>query len=123
RGDDVVRGHLLAVVELDALAELEGVDEVVLADRVALGQHRDRAVGGIERVEPFVNVIAEGFGDGRGRPVDVERRRLAEDSHPKRAALLLSLGVQGGQGQQGQRPDGGRRAHAVYSAPTPWWSG
>ena len=43
RRDHVLGGHLLAVVEADALSELEGVDEPVPGDGVALGEHREWA--------------------------------------------------------------------------------
>ena len=44
RGRDVGRGHRLAVVELDAVAQREGVDQPVVADVDRLGELEDRVV-------------------------------------------------------------------------------
>ena len=99
-------------MELDALAQLERVGEPVLADGVALGQHRDGPGARIEAVEPFVDVIGEGLGDARGRPVRVERRWLPEVADAKHAAALLGVGHAddgGGRERRGQRQDGENR--------------
>src|SRR5439155_8368086 len=112
RGDHVVRGHLLAVVELDALAELEGVGEPVLRDRgEALGQRRYRLVVVVERVEALVDVVREGLGDAGGGPVGVQRRRLAQVADAEDAALLLGVRIGGGAGhdERGDRRKGQSR--------------
>ncbi len=46
--------ELGAVVELDALLELDGVDQPVLAHRVALGEHRDQLHVLVEAVQALV---------------------------------------------------------------------
>ncbi len=92
RGDHVVGGHLLAVVELHPRPELEGVGEAVLADGVALREHRDRLVVAVEAEEPLVDVVGEGLGDAGGGPVRVERGRLAQVADPQHATLLLRVG-------------------------------
>ena len=88
RRDHVVRGHLLAVVEADALSELEGVDEPVLGDGVALGQHGDGLIALVERVEALEDMVRQHLGDGLGAPVRVERGWLAEVTDAQHAALF-----------------------------------
>ena len=68
-----------AVVELDALAQLERIDEAVVGDRVALGEHRCH----LEVLVELEQALVESLGDrGRQRRVGVvgiERLRLAAD--------------------------------------------
>ena len=114
RRDHVVRRHLLAVVEADALSELEGVDEPVLGDGVALRQHGDRLVALVERVEALEDVVRQHLRDGLRAPVRVERGRLAEVADAEHAALFRCLrlrhpGGHGHQGHQGQRQSSERQ--------------
>jgi hypothetical protein len=75
---DVLRGHLAAIVELHALAQLERVDQAVLRDGPGFGQITDRfGPGLVEGIHPHQGVV-------------VRRRRVDE---PER---LLLVGVVGG---------------------------
>ncbi len=92
RGHDVGGGHLLAVVKLDAAAELERVAASPVQRRPALGQHRDRVVLAVVRVEVLVDVPGDLLRDRRRRRVQVERGRLADHRRLEdaaRARLLL----------------------------------
>ncbi len=123
RGRDVLGRHLLAVVELDALAELEGVDEPVLAHGVAFREHRDGLLVLVQAVEPLVDVVGEGLGDAGGGPVSVQRRRLPEIANTQDAALDLgsrvrhrSAGEDDGEREDGERGTTGKRSgHASTS--------
>jgi hypothetical protein len=73
RGDDVVGRHLLAVVELHALAQLDRVGEAVPRDRGhRFGEHRDGLVLLVERVETFEDVVRQYLGDRLCAPVRIE---------------------------------------------------
>jgi len=73
RVDHVGRGHLGAVVELHALAQLEGIGEPIRRDRVALRQPRDHLRRVVHpAVEPVVHV------DARRGTADVEHRVRVE---------------------------------------------
>jgi hypothetical protein len=109
RGHHVLGGHLLAVVELHTLAELEGVGEPVPADGVALGQHGDRLLVAVEAEEPFVDVVGERLGDAGRRPVRVQRGRLAEIADPQHAALLLRVGGRGPEHEQRRHRERGQQ--------------
>jgi hypothetical protein len=100
RGHDVLGGQLLAVVKLDPLPQLEGVAQAVGRDgRHPLGQHGDRPVLIVQRVEAFVEMVRQGLDQGGGGPVRVERRGLPQDPDPQDAPALLGVGV-------AERPDG-----------------
>ena len=60
-GDDVVRLHLFAVVELHALAQRVGVNAVVLTDLAVLSQLIDDLVLAVERDELFQNGAVDDF--------------------------------------------------------------
>ncbi len=73
---DVGGGHLLAVVEFDALAQLEDVRETVIGDVEQFGEDRDRFDVLAEGVEHLVDVhvdVARGLRRGDHR---VEARRI-----------------------------------------------
>ena len=94
RGHHVGGGHLLTVVELDALTQLEGVSEPVLRHRRhGLGEHGSRLRLGVQRVEALVDVVGQHLGDGGRRPVRVQRGRLAQVADLEDSALLLSDGL------------------------------
>ena len=88
RGDHVVGRHLLAVVELDALAQRDRVDQAVLRDRRhALGQHRRHVPVGVEGVQQLVDVLHDRADQIGGRRHRVERLRLADHREVGGAAL------------------------------------
>ena len=93
----VFRRHVRAVVELDALAQLERIGQPVVRSRPAFGQRR-RGLGPglVVRVDPQQRVVerrdrvdqAECF-----LAVSVIRRRLRRDREHEFAAVLGSLGL------------------------------
>jgi hypothetical protein len=114
RGHHVGGGHLLAVVEPDALAQPDGVHAPALADGVALGEHRDRREALVERVQRLVDVPGDLLGDDRRGGVQVERRRLADHrglQHAAGSGLLLGPGASHEDDDGGEDEDGeGTRA-------------
>ena len=109
RGDDVGGRHLLAVVELDAAAERDGVAPSPVAHGMALGEERDRAVGLVVRVERLVDVPGDLLGDHRGRRVQVERGRLPDHGHLQHAPrprLLLRHDGHGGESEPSEGEQG-----------------
>jgi len=109
RRHDVGRGHLLAVVEADALAQRDRVAPSAVPHRVPFGEHRDRAHVLVIGVERLVHVPRDLLRDHGGRRVEVERRRLADHPGLERAAdarlLLRRRGAAGG--QKSEHEDGG----------------
>src|SRR6185295_10150109 len=88
--------HLLAVVELDALAQPDRVDQAVRGyGRQGLGEHGNGPVTLVERIEALVEVVGEDLRQGRRRPVRVEGRRLAEVPDAQDPALPGRLRVGG----------------------------
>ena len=91
RGHDVRRGHLLAVVELDARAQRDRIHKTVLGDRGhALGEHWDYVRVGIVGVKQLVNVLhdrADQVGGGRHR---IERLRFADHCQIRGTAFRWS---------------------------------
>jgi hypothetical protein len=93
RRHHVVGGHLLAVVEGHALAELDRVGEPIAADLVALGQHRNDREALVEREEPLDHVPRDVEHEGGAGLVNVDRGRLAGQRDAQRPALLGRLSV------------------------------
>ena len=92
-------GEGLAVVEADAVLELEGDGLAVRADRPGLGQPGSRLEVEVVLEEPLVD-LAHDLADGaRGALVGGQRGRLGLHEHDERAAPLLGLGRAGQQEQ------------------------
>ena len=88
RRDDVVGSHLLAVVEFDAFAQRDRVDEAVLRNRRhALRQHRCHVPVGVEGVQRLVDVLHDRADQVGSRRHGVERLRLADHRQIGGAAL------------------------------------
>ena len=103
RGDHVVAGHLLSVVEPDALTQLDRVREPVRAHRgKRLGQDGNRLVVLVQRVEALVDVLGDDLHEVRRGPVGVERGRIPEHGDLQHPSLLGSLrpGLEPGHGHQ-----------------------
>ena len=99
----------LAVVELHALAQLEGVALAVRVHRPALGQQRrDRAVD-VDLGQAFEDVVVHDLADRRGRR-DGRVQPVRLEHHADRDAVLLALGQRRGRrpGHR-QRRAGGQR--------------
>ena len=75
RGHDVLGAKLLAVVEGDALAQLDGVGQAVVGDLIALGQHGLGLVVAIEAKERLDDVADDVHGHKRRRGVRIETVR------------------------------------------------
>jgi hypothetical protein len=81
REDHVLGGHRAAVMEGDALAQVEGVGQPVLRDVPAFGQPRDDGPIGREARQPLEDVGVDDLVDGgRGARGRVEIRRLQHHS-------------------------------------------
>src|SRR5206468_2065645 len=88
RGDDVRRAQRLAVVELDAVAQVDDVAPAAVEGFRALGEERHGLVLRVEREQPLVDVDDDLAGDHRRRRVRVERRRLADQRDAQDAACF-----------------------------------
>ena len=75
RGHDVLGAKLLAVVEGDALAQLDGVGQAVVGDLIALGQHGLGLAVAIEAKERLDDVADDVHGHKRRRGVRIETVR------------------------------------------------
>lgn len=75
RGHDVLGAKLLAVVEGDTLAQLDGVGQAVIGDLIALGQHGLGLVVAIEAKERLDDVADDVHGHKRRRGVRIETVR------------------------------------------------
>src|SRR5213080_920401 len=113
RGHDVGRGHLLAGVELDALAEADRVASAAVGHRVALGEHRHDVEDTVVRVEGLDRVPSDLLRDHRRRPVDVQRRRLADHSGLEDTAGPLRRGGLGGDDEEGEGEQRDESAHGT----------
>ena len=102
----------LAVVELDALLQLEGVAAAVGVHGPALGQQRrDRAVD-VDLGQAFQHVVVHDLADRRGRRDGrIEARRLQH--HGQRDAVFLALCEGQRRGQCGGQCERGERRAAV----------
>jgi hypothetical protein len=88
RRDDIGGGHLRAIVERDAGAQLERVGEAIRRGLVILDQQRLGIELAVEREKPLEHLRGDIVGDGRGREHGVRHRRwLAHDRGLQRAAL------------------------------------
>ncbi|MND38959.1 hypothetical protein D3C80_296690 [compost metagenome] len=89
RGDDIFRGHVAAVMKLDALPELDRVGFAIRADLgQALGQKRRRLPALVEGVERLENMLRDDADQIGRRGHGVECRRLADRGDIDDAALL-----------------------------------
>ena len=113
-GLDRVGLEVRAVVELDALLQLDRVDESVLADLVALGQHRDQLHVLVEAEHAFVERLRHRL---RQRVVGVVRVRRGER---RRHGEHEVLGGVGGQRDRGGDHRAGERAVRELHEMTPW---
>ena len=112
RSHDVIGIQVAAVVELDALADRDGVGQAVLGDhRHALRQHRCHVPVGIEGVERFVDVLHDRADEIRGADHRVQALRLA-DHRQVRGAALGRFGECGDR-QQAECDSGCERAATV----------
>ena len=108
------------VVELDALAKVEGVGQAVVGDVPGLRQRRlglQRAVLIADQAVIHVHQDAEVV--DRGVDARVERLRLRDLSHDQDVGRRLRLGRQAGGDADGEREPGegfGERGHGVVSS-------
>ena len=115
RGDDRLRVERRAVVELDSLAQLDRVAELVLRDhRHRGGEHRDQLQFGVEVVEP----LAHGREDHEGRAAPAHRRiegvRVAPaQADDERPAVLRRRGR-----ARGRRGESDGEARYLNGAPS-----
>ena len=72
RGHDVLGAKLLAVVEGDALAQLDGVGQAIVGDLIALGQHGLGLVVAIEAKERLDDIADDVHSHKRRRGVRIE---------------------------------------------------
>jgi len=110
RGEDVVGRHLLAVVELDAVPQRDGVDQGILRHRrQRLGQHGHDVRVGVVRVQELVDVLHDRADEVGRRGHRVERLRLA-DHRDVRDAASRRRGLRGRdwRGGEDQGRAGGR---------------
>ena len=84
---DVRRGHGLAVVELDARPEVEGVGEAIRALLEALGEARDHRQVFVDRDDRVVDVLQHTDRRGCARLVDVQILRRLGMSPDQRSAF------------------------------------
>lgn len=90
RGDDIFRGHVGIVVELDAGPELDRIGFAVGADlRQAFGQKRRDVPALVKGVERFENVLRDDADEIGRRRHRIERRRLTDRRNVDDAALFL----------------------------------
>ena len=109
RGLDVGRGHFLAVVELDAAAQREGVAQAVRAFGDLVGQVGHDGVVLVTRDQGLEHVHGHVAGGDRGGEIGVERgRRRFLGEHQHGGALLRQGMARRGDGAQadgaGQSP-------------------
>ena len=104
----------LAVLELDALAQLEGVGLEVGRDFPALGQQgRDRAVG-VDLGERFKNVVLHDLGNGRGRSCrGVQAWGFQGHGQHHRILAVLRQGTDGRGQRNGSQRASGKNGSAI----------
>src|SRR3954452_19105683 len=78
RGDYVLGGHLLAVVEEDTFAELDDDGPTAVFRAIAFGQHWTWRIGRVQRIQGLEVVAADDRCDVGCRQHDVERRRFSD---------------------------------------------
>jgi hypothetical protein len=69
------------MMEEDAPAELDGIEQAIIAHRLSLSQHRNRAPVEVCRVQAFERVRGDVMGDGRRRPMSIQGRRFSGECH------------------------------------------
>ena len=79
RGDDVVGAKLLAVVEHDAFSQLDGIDQSVVGDLVALGENGLGFVLGVEAKKRLHDIAGNIHGHKRRRGMRIETIRARRE--------------------------------------------
>jgi hypothetical protein len=121
RRDNVGGRHLLAVVELDAGAQRNRVDETVLRDvGQSLREHRHHVGVRVIRVEELVHVLHDRADEVGGRCHRVERLRLA-DHRKIRGAAFLRCGLRRRKRHDSENRDACPREHARERARVTGW--
>ena len=117
--DQVVGRHLAAVVEIDVVTELEGIDKPSARDDGLLGKFRNRlALGGVPRIERPMQTLGEDLVLGARCGVNVQagETRAVGRRHPDGSALARCLGLRRGRECQPQAShDRNLLQHFVFS--------
>ena len=120
RGDHVLGGDGRAVVELELVAQREGVDELVLGDVDLVDHLRLGLHVGVVAEQRVVDQHAVDVGDGLRRPDRVEDAHVGMQHGAQH--LLLGLGESARRDRCGERaPQARCRPSAMTSASTSSW--
>ena len=116
RRQHVRRGDRLAVMPLQALAQLEGPGELVVAHRPALDHLRPRLELGVEREERVVDQVAVVADDVGRRPDRIDDLEIRVHDDLQR---LARLGVDG---RRGEQRNGGKQSTTQHEHSLSWMS-